>query len=329
MRLKHAVIPIFIPHKGCPFDCIFCNQKRISGQLEEMTLDKMHNIIREHLQTLDRDTFVEIGFYGGSFTGLPLALQESYLQAVSPYIREGRVRHIKLSTRPDYITEDILDLLAAYNVRTIELGVQSLDEEVLRQSCRGHSAEDVYKACSLIGQYKITLGIQTMIGLPGDSREKDLQTAQAIAALSPQLARIYPTLVIRNTYLEKMYQEGRYKPLELEEAVDTCAGMLEIFETHHIQVIRVGLQPTENISSGADVIAGPFHPAFRQLVESRRMLHRMEAAIQEQKLQGEQVFTYRVPSGRVSDAVGQKRCNVEYLKRKYGFRNIVIEQEKG
>ncbi len=306
MQKKHMVIPIFIPHKGCPFDCIYCNQKSISGQIEEITEEKMRSIIESHLASLNRDTYVEIGFYGGSFTGIKKELQIKYLSIAKEYVEDRKVKGIRLSTRPDYIDPEVLQILNDYHVKTIELGVQSLDDEVLLKSCRGHTSESVIKSSRMIKQTGMCLGIQTMIGLPGSSREKEVDTAKKVVALKPDILRIYPTLVIKGTYLEQQFIEGKYKPLELNQAVDICTELLEIYNEHDINVIRIGLQPTDNINENMDVIGGPFHPSFRQLVESRLIVKKIENYIREYELSqdsdiiiytGEEIFLMLLGKG--------------------------------
>ena len=282
--LKHVVIPIFIPHKGCPYDCIFCNQKNISGQKEDVTESSMRSVIESHLNTVANDALIEIAFFGGSFTGIDRDEQIKFLKIASEYIDNGPVSSIRISTRPDYINDDILSYLKFYKVSTIELGVQSLDNDVLEKSSRGHSVEDVLKSSRNIKENGFVLGIQTMIGLPGDDFEKAIETAKKVVKLAPQIVRIYPTLVIKDTYLEKNYKMGLYSPLSTENAVDLCARLLDIYESNSINVIRVGLQPTDSICDGGDVIAGPFHPAFRQLVDSKRALNAIEKIIVENKL---------------------------------------------
>lgn len=325
MAHKHMIIPIFIPHKGCPFDCIYCNQKTISGQMEDVSEEKMRSDIEAHISSTAADTYVEIGFYGGSFTGIDKEQQIYLLKIANEYVNQGKVSTIRLSTRPDYINTEILEYLSRYNVKTIELGVQSLDEEVLLRSCRGHNIEDVYRSSRLIRDYGFTLGIQTMIGLPGDSREKDISTARKVVELEPEIVRIYPTLVIRDTYLEKMYRAGKYIPLTLDEAVGICAEMLQIYKQKDINVIRIGLQPTDNINENSDVVAGPFHPAFRQLVESRSMLGLIEAAIVEKGLQRAKSVIIYTASRNISNIIGNKRTNIDYLKEKYGYESISVK----
>jgi histone acetyltransferase (RNA polymerase elongator complex component) len=327
MNYRHIVIPIFVPHKGCPFDCIYCNQKAISGQIEEMTEDRMIQIIEQHLDSIKEGTCVEIGFYGGSFTGIERSQQIEFLRTANKYVEKGMVKSIRLSTRPDYINSEILDYLKFYNVKTIELGVQSLDEDVLRKSCRGHNVDDVITSSQLIKKYQINLGIQTMIGLPGSTKEKDYSTAQKVVQLKPQIVRIYPTLVIKNTYLERLYLDGRYTPLELKDAVDLCAELLNLYENHNIRVIRIGLQPTESINENSDVAAGPFHPAFRQLVESKLMLNRMESIICENGFEHEKHLVIRTGRRNISNVIGQKKAKINYLKKKYGFVSIKVEED--
>lgn len=324
---KHIVIPVFVPHKGCPFDCIFCNQKLISGQNHEASDQEIHQSIEDYLKT-SSDAFVEIGFYGGSFTGIPIEEQKRYLEIGYSYVKAGKVAQLRLSTRPDYITDEILELLSQYHVQTIELGAQSMDTQVLKTSNRGHVPEDVVKASKLIKERGFLLGIQTMIGLPGDSREKAISTAKTVVSLKPDVVRIYPTLVVRGTYLQKLFEQGKYKPLSIDQAVDLCAELLELYEADNINVIRIGLQPTDNINESGDVIAGPFHPAFRQLVMARMTLDRMIRQIESKELDSSDSIIIQCRPKDVSDVIGQKRGNISFLKHKYGFRNILVKPEE-
>jgi histone acetyltransferase (RNA polymerase elongator complex component) len=323
--MKHVIIPVFVPHRGCPNDCIFCNQKKISGQISDLTPGEIKEIVDEHLKTIKQDAFTEIAFYGGSFTAIDKGLQESFLKEAYKYVAVGKVSEIRLSTRPDCIDQDILDMLARYGVRTIELGVQSLDDEVLRQSCRGHDSACVYRSCESIRKMGFRLGIQTMTGLPGDTRDKCIATAKKVISISPELVRIYPVIVIKGTGLETLMNEGLYRPQGLDEAVDICAELLEMYEQNGINVIRIGLQPTDTIREGSpDVAGGPFHPAFRQLVESRLARTRIEDLITRQGLnKAQELFIYTGISN-ISNVVGQKRSNISYLRDKYGFRKIKV-----
>lgn len=323
---KHIVIPIFVPHKGCPFDCIFCNQKIISGQTNEASEKDIRSTIESHLET-SGNAFIEIGFYGGSFTGISLNEQEWYLKIGYSYIKSGKVNQIRLSTRPDYINSEILDLLESYGVRTIELGVQSLDYDVLKCTNRGHDIEAVINAAKMIKDRGFSLGIQTMIGLPGDTGVKAVATAQKVVELAPDIVRIYPTLVIENTYLQKMYNEGRYQPLTVEEAVDISAELLDIYERNNINVIRIGLQPTDNISESGEVVTGPFHPAFRQLVESRLTLNRIKQYIINNKLDNLSEIIIHCNPRYISNVIGQKRVNINAIKKEFNIKNIRIMEK--
>lgn len=285
---------------------------------------EIRKTIENHIKT-SGDAFLEIGFYGGSFTGISLEEQEWYLKIGYSYVITGKIRHMRISTRPDYITEEILDLLYRYGVKTIELGAQSLDDEVLRCSNRGHDIEAVTKAAQMIKARGISLGIQTMIGLPNDSKEKDIITAQRVVQMEPDIVRIYPTLVIKHTYLQKLYLNGRYQPLTVEEAVDICAELLSIYEENNINVIRIGLQPTESISENGEVEAGPFHPAFRQLVQSRLMLNKMIQYIKSNNLWNLTDIVIECNSREISNVIGQKRRNIFFLKDEFNFKNITIK----
>ncbi|KMT21479.1 elongator complex protein 3 [Clostridium cylindrosporum] len=266
---KYYIIPIFVPHKGCPHDCIFCNQKKITGSEKDITSNDVESIIELHLSTISNENaYIEVSFFGGSFTGIPIDMQKELLEVAYTYLKKGLIHNIRLSTRPDYINKDILNHLQNYNVGVIELGVQSLDEDVLKIAERGHSIEDVYYASKVIKEYGFTLGLQMMVGLPGDTLEKDILTAQKIVSLSPDFVRIYPALTIKNTQMEHMYFENKYVPLSIEEATNVCKILYMIFRKADIPIIRLGLQTTEQINTGKDIVAGPFHPAFRELVES-------------------------------------------------------------
>lgn len=324
MKNKKIIIPIFIPHKGCPFDCIFCNQKNISGQIEDMDEKQMRSIIESFIHSVPKGNINEIAFYGGSFTAIEKEEQLKFLGIANEYIKNGYVKEIRISTRPDYINQDILNYLKDYNVSTIELGVQSLDMEVLKASSRGHGVTDVYNSSKLIKKNGFILGIQTMVGLPKDTYDKALHTAQKVVEISPELVRIYPLLVIKGTYLEKMYYNKEYTPLELDETVKLCAELVEIYQKNNINVIRIGLQTTKNISENGDVIAGPFHPALRQLVESKLALTAIEKEIIRKRLIEKDVITICTSKDKISDVIGQKRSNIIYLKEKYKYKRILV-----
>lgn len=275
MSNKHYIIPIFVPHIGCPHTCVFCNQDSITGDAGiagstgNVDGEFVKKTIDEYLETIDsQNSIVEVSFFGGTFTGINICKQRELLAVAQSYKNSGKIRYIHMSTRPDYIDENILEHLKTFDVDIIELGVQSLDNEVLHKSGRGHSAEDVERASKLIKDYGFTLGHQIMLGLPGDTKEKDIETTRRSIEMKPHIVRIYPSLVIKDTPMERMLKDGLYKPYSIEEAVEISKAIYGMYESNGIKVIRIGLQPTEEINVGRDIIDGPFHPAFRELVES-------------------------------------------------------------
>ena len=325
---KHAIIPIFIPHRGCPNDCVFCNQRKITARTDDVTPQDAAKIIETWLTTLrpspgisaqgQYPAVVEAAFYGGSFTGLPIGEQSAFLAVARDYKRKGLIDKIHLSTRPDYINEEILDNLRLYETDTIELGVQSLDDEVLRLSNRGHTSEDVYNAVSLIRDYGFELGIQLMIGLPGDSEESCIMSARKTAEMQPSLARLYPTIVLDDTALYEMYLRGDYIPLSRNEAVRRTAKMYRILDDAGITIMRVGLKSTDIIGEGGAVNGGTYHPAFRQLVEGEIAKERIEPLLSDI---GYSAVVYS-NSRWYSNMIGHKACNKDYFREKYPRLNI-------
>ena len=320
--MKHCNIPIFVPHRGCPFDCVFCNQKHITGVLKDLDDEQIRSIIDEHLRTIPEDTEKEIAFFGGSFTGIEESVRKRYLQLAYEYVKKGAVSGIRISTRPDYIDEHILEQLKSFGVRDIELGVQSMDKEVLAASNRGHTPEDVKKASKLIKRYGFRLGLQMMTGLPKDTPEKSLKTADEIIALKPGCVRIYPTLVIEDTRLCEMYRAGEYAPQSLEDAVDLTAKLLEKFDKKNIPVIRVALAVTEEISPGGMYVAGPFHSAFRELCQSRIFYERIRAAAKR-----DSTVTAAVNPSDISKLIGNKKSNITRLKNEMNI-DLIIKRDK-
>ncbi len=267
MKKKHFNIPVFIPELACPFQCIYCNQKKISGCLKVPSSEEINKMINDHLSTIpNEDTDTELAFFGGNFTGLNPNEQENFLKIVQPFIEKGKISGIRVSTRPDNIDLDVLKLLKKYNVKTIELGAQSMDNKVLRQVGRGHTSEDTIEAAMMIKEEGFSLGLQMMIGLPGDTLQKSICSARKITELKSDNTRIYPVLVIKGTRLEELYRTGEYQPLTLDEAVTWSKELLKIFEEANVKVIRIGLHPSEGLLSGEELVAGPFHPSFRELV---------------------------------------------------------------
>ncbi len=264
--MKTFVIPIFIPELACPFQCLYCDQRKISGKMKIADKEDVLKTIHSHLKTIPKNSHIELAYFGGNFTGIPIADQEKYLSLAQPFLSNGSIHNIRLSTRPDYINKAVLELLKKYKVGTVELGAQSMDDEVLKKSKRGHTVSDTIKAAKLIQDYGMNLGLQMMIGLPGDTKEKAIFTAQKIIDLGAENTRIYPTLVIKGTKLEEMYHQGDYQALAMDEAINWTSEIIEIFEKSEIKILRIGLHPSEGLLSGSDLVAGPFHPSFRELV---------------------------------------------------------------
>ena len=316
------IIPFFIPHSGCPHQCIFCNQKKITGQHEIPDATRLPQKINGYLRNDRSDNPAQIAFYGGSFTALPLDTQKAFLEAVRPFIRSGRIRSIRLSTRPDCISREVLDLLNEYHVETIELGAQSMDDRVLMLSGRGHTEADTVNAVTLLGEYNITVGLQLMPGLPGDSAHGFLNTVNKTIALKPDFVRLYPTIVIKDTPLEELYHTGRYVPLSFDETVSLCRDALTRFEQKGIKVIRIGLQPTEELRKPGTIVAGPYHPSFRQHVESSIFLDKMRAVLTGKVFLEHKAVILVNPSD-ISASIGQKRSNVGILKKEFGIHVII------
>lgn len=270
---KLLVIPVFIPHEGCPHSCIFCNQHRISGISGPPVNGKdVAAIVQRWLSRGGKagSRSVQVAFYGGSFTGLPFCRQEELLTAVTPFLASGKVQSLRLSTRPDYVNRGVVRFLRHHQVATVELGVQSLDDRVLDRSLRGHGAQDVFCATKLLKDADMELGLQLMVGLPGQSFASLRRTVNQVLALAPAFVRIYPVLVVRGSGLEQLYTKGAYTPLSLGRAVLQTAWMKKKCIAASIRVVRMGLQPGPELERS--LVVGPYHPAFGELVESRLML---------------------------------------------------------
>jgi len=264
--LRYSNIPIFIQELACPHQCVFCDQSKIIELNLIPKPNEISKIVETNLATMDDNRIIDIAFFGGSFTGIPFELQEEFLKEAYTIIRTNRNSGIRLSTRPDYIDVKRLELLKKYGVTTIELGAQSTNDSVLIKSGRGHSFKDIQNASKLILDYGFKLGLQMMIGLPEDTFETATQTANDIVELGANSTRIYPTLVIKGTALEKLYNNGIYQPLSLEDAVSWSKEILRTFEKNNITILRVGLHPSEELVDGKSLIAGPFHPSFKEMV---------------------------------------------------------------
>lgn len=316
------IIPFFIPHAGCPHQCVFCNQKNIIGQSTSVDPSSVAQTITAYLDKSEQQE-AQVAFYGGSFTALAIELQKSYLEACRPFIASGRITGIRLSTRPDCISRETLALLRDHQVETIELGVQSMDDAVLLRSGRGHTAAHTIHAVTLLREQGFTIGLQLMPGLPGDAAGTFMATVNSVIGMTPAFVRIYPALVIKETPLEALYCSGRYAPLALDEAVQWCKNALLQFERAGIAVIRMGLQPTEELQRPGTILAGPYHPAFRQLVDSSILLDRMRAALQQRAAGAGTACLFSHPSD-VAAAIGQKRSNIVALKKEFCLSELRV-----
>lgn len=326
MGKGYYIIPIFVPHLGCPHDCVFCNQKKITGYSGKITGEMVERQILRFLETIkpDGQKKIEIAFYGGSFTGIEQQDQDELLAVASNWKKKGIIQEIRISTRPDYISKPVVERLSSFGVTVVELGVQSMDRDVLKASCRGHEPEDVIYATSLIKSHGIRLGLQMMIGLPEDTLEKCVYTADQIIALTPDFVRIYPTLIIKDTHLEVLFKKGLYKPLTLSDALSYAEILVLKFLRQDIPIIRLGLQPTEDVALGKAVVAGPMHPAFRQMVETEIYRHMLEKIFCYCQIEHLDRVEIKGNHADISALAGQKRKNVIVLQKKFNIKQIKI-----
>lgn len=318
---KRYIIPIFVPHQGCPNECIFCNQKSISGQQKPVRGKDVEKQVEYYLKNFENDdTEKEIAFFGGSFTAIDRKIQEELLEVGYKYIKEKKVSSIRISTRPDCIDKDVLKFLKKYKVKTIELGVQSSNDYILKKCKRGHTFEDVKKASKLIRRYGFVLGHQMMVGLPDSSKQDEIDTAKALKKLKPKIMRIYPVLVIKNTELEKLYQNKKYEPLSIDQSVERCKELYYFFDRKKITVIRIGLQGTDEITDPSkdksEVVAGPYHPAFRQLVEGEIWYDTIVGKIKKLNVKAKEIEITVHPIN-VNNVVGHRKNNFKKLKDLY------------
>jgi len=322
---SHYIIPIFVPHEGCPHDCVFCNQDSITGQGAFVDAAYVRKTIDAYLETIRREnSIIEVSFFGGTFTAISIAKQKELLAVAKEYKDKGLINLIHLSTRPDYIDDSILNNLRDYTVDVIELGIQSMDEEVLLRSGRGHTARQAEDASRLIKKYGFTLGHQIMLGLPGDNFEKDIKTTEAVISLKPDICRIYPALTIKDTEMERLYKNGEYSPYTLREAVEISKTIYSMLVSEGINVIRVGLQPTEEINEGGDIVAGPFHPAFRELVEGSLLSDMIAEALLGMDSSD---VTIRINGKDMSKLYANRKEFFAEMKDKAGIKKVKVEAE--
>ena len=324
---KHANIPIFIPHLGCPNQCVFCNQRTISG-VSQFQAESVVDIIESALSTIESGMEVEIAFFGGSFTGIDRNLMRALLEIAYSYVKCGKASGIRCSTRPDYISDDILIELKQYGVRVIELGLQSVDNDVLSATKRGHTFSEEERACRLIIDHGFTLVGQMMIGLPGATEKSELETAKFIISSGASAARIYPTVVFKDTELCSMTENGNYTPISEENAIKRSAFVMKEFIDAGVDVIRVGLCSTENLASNNTYYAGPNHPAIGELVENEIYYILIKEKLEALKIDKDSNVTVLVPQGSLSKAIGQKKKNKIRIQKEFSLSNISFSENE-
>ena len=321
MSARASILPVFVPHLGCPHDCVFCNQRRITGKLSPADAGTVREALSAAAALPGDAAKRQLAFYGGSFTAIPEAQQEELLSAAQEGIEQGIIGSIRLSTRPDAVDGAVLARLRRYGVETVELGAQSMDDGVLRLSGRGHTAEDVRRAARLVREAGFRLILQMMTGLPGDTEEKSLSTARELIPLRPDGVRIYPTVVVRDTALYELWQRGLYREHTVEDAVRLCAKLLPLFEAAGIPVIRLGLNPTEELSGGG-AAAGAYHPALGELVRSRILREKAELLLEGTEPGSRVVLA--VQPRLLSQMLGPKRANVSFLRERFGLSELRV-----
>ncbi len=314
--MQHANISIFIPHLGCPFNCIFCDQYKITGSDKCVTPQDIYNTLSEAKKHCLEKGKTQIAFFGGSFTAIDRQLMVDYLKVAYEFVKDNTFDSIRISTRPDCIDGEVLGILKEYGVKTIELGVQSLCDDVLSASKRGHSAKQSLDAAQMIIEGGFELGMQMMCGLPNDTRERDIETAKKIIDIGCKQVRIYPVVVIEGTYLAKMYKNGLYTPLSTDEAVDICATLFEMFKKADVTVLKMGL----HTDSGA--IAGPFHPSFGELVRSQVFYNEITSKIPQNT-----PVTIKCANRFISVAKGNRGKNLRLFEENCYDVKIIIDKD--
>ena len=326
--MRHINIPIFIPHLGCPNQCIFCNQRHISGTVE-FDVNTVRSTIEETLNTVGGDDECEIAFFGGSFTGIDRGLMVELLDIAEAYVKDGRVVGIRMSTRPDYISQEIIEILKRYTLTFVELGIQSMNDSVLSYLKRGHTVADTVRAAKLLKENNIPFVGQMMVGLPKSSLSDEVHCAEQICALGASASRIYPTVVFRQTELELITNSGGYSPLTVEEAVERSAAVLSVFNKNNVKCIRIGLSDSENLHSEATYVAGPNSPSIGEMVKSRLILEEMINSLDKIMLENDNSFggkslIVECNKRLVSQVIGHKRKNLTELKNRYGFKCVSV-----
>jgi histone acetyltransferase (RNA polymerase elongator complex component) len=329
-KKKPLVIPVFIPHSGCPHQCAFCNQSIITSQKSSLP-DKtiLHDIVTQYYQYKGKREPVELAFFGGNFLGLPQDTIVQLLEWVQPYVQEGKIDSIRFSTRPDTISQQTLDLIRPYNISAVELGVQSMNDAVLLKSKRGHKSLDTINAMGLLKEYPFKIGVQVMVGLPGDTELSLFESTKKLAHLAPDFARIYPLMVLKGSLMERLYCQGRYQPLSLDASIFLVKKMFHIFNEAHVRVIRMGLQASDMMEDESMVLAGPWHPAFGHLVFSEILYDitcdKIDRTLRGLKSRG---FFLNVHPKSESRLRGNKNINLIRLNQRYSGLDFLIRLDE-
>jgi len=325
MARKQLIVPIFIPHEGCPYRCVFCNQTEISGQDKKADRDKVLKPLKTYLKSRpleDLPGHREAAFYGGTFTGLPIERQKFFLSILQPWLQEGLIHAIRVSTHSLFIDSERLELLKNNGVKTVELGVQSTDLEVLKLAGRETSIELLSKKANMIRDYNLQLGLQLMPGLPGDTVQKFIKSVDDVVDMRPSFVRLYPALVIRNTALHDIYKKGQYRPWGLENTLEALTIAVKKFSKAKIPVIRIGLHPEPSLLEG--YVDGPIHPSMRYLVDCQISLERMVGILNNLEKLPEKIL-FKVPSRQVSTYTGHKRENISKIKDLFSLEEVTIQ----
>ncbi len=323
-KARRCIIPVFVPHLGCPNTCVFCEQHRISGEIQAVNAERVTETVERAVASSGTDGGAQLAFYGGSFTAIEENMQNSLLVAAQNLRERGLITSVRLSTRPDCVDDGIIRRLVRYGVDTVELGAQSMDDTVLRLTKRGHSAEDVRRASRLIKKSGVKLILQMMTGLPGARDESDIETARQIIDLAPNGVRIYPTVIVKGTELYDMWESGAYTEHSVEDAVRVCADIVPMFEAMGIEIIRLGLNPSEELSGGA-AVGGAYHPALGELVRARIMYKRASELLKGVPENSE--LTLTVGARYLSQLIGQKGENRARLCAKYKLKSLHIKAD--
>ena len=325
--MRHVNIPIFIPHLGCPNQCIFCNQRYISGTVD-FDVTQVRALIEETLCTVADGDTCEIAFFGGSFTGIDRTLMIELLDIAEEYVRAGKIIGTRMSTRPDYISEEIIEILNGYTITCVELGIQSMNDEVLTYLKRGHTVQDTVNAANLLKSNGYGFVGQMMIGLPTSTSQDEIYCADMICRLGAFAARIYPTVVFRKTELEELTCNGEYIPLTLEEAVNRAADVLRVFNNNNVECIRIGLCDSENLHSDATYVDGPNSPSIGEMVLSRLYFTNICEMIDKSSCMTEKMnLLLRCSKGKTSQVIGHRKKNILELKNRYGFSKISVFED--